>query len=87
MECNAAERGQDTDLQKACRRGLHRKTRDEEAAALGTESGQHSTVNRLAAAWVIVNSHPLLSERDALHHERAALIEEIGAPGRDGARL
>ena len=72
---------------------------DKGAAALGEEPGRqcasplcagahhYSTVNRLAAACILVNVHPLLSERDALHHGRAAHIEEIGAPGKDGARL
>ena len=41
----------------------------------------------IACLGVLVNAHPLLSKRDALHHGRAALIEEIGAPGRDGTRL
>ena len=50
-------------------------------------SAHHSTVKWLAAARVLVNVHPLLSEWDALHHRRAVRIEEIGAPGRDSARL
>ena len=71
---------------------------NEGAMALGQDSGQrcastlrasarHSTVNRLAAARVLVNAHLLLSDWDTLPHGRAALIKEIGAPGRDSAWL
>ena len=71
---------------------------NEEAATLDEESGQgyalphragahHSTVNCLAADCVLVNVHPLLSDPHTLHHQRAAHSKEIGAPGRDGARL
>ena len=68
------------------------------AAALGEESGwqcasslrpgaRHSNFTRFAAARFLGNAHPLLSKRDALHHGRTAHVKEIGAPGRDGARL
>ena len=48
---------------------------------------RHSTVNRLAAACVLINVQPLPSERDALHHGRAMLIHEIDVLGRNGAQL
>ena len=71
---------------------------DKGTAAIGEELGRqcvspfragarHFTVNGIAADLVLVKMHPLPSKRDALHHGRAALIEEIGAPGRDGTRL
>ena len=41
----------------------------------------------IACMDVLVNMHPLLSEWNVLHHKRAALNKEIGAPWRDGARL
>ena len=41
----------------------------------------------IACMDVLVNMHPLLSEWDTLHHGCAVLIEEIGAPGRDGVWL
>ena len=71
---------------------------NEGAMALGQDSGQqcastprasarHSTVNRIAAARVLVNAHLLLSDWDTLLHECAALIKKIGAPGRDSVWL
>ena len=71
---------------------------DKGTTAIGKELGQQCptpfhagahqfTVNRLAAALVIVNMHPLPSERDALHHGHTAHMKDIGAPGSDDARL